>query len=150
MKNNESRETAKRLAIELEQYYNGDLYYCPECGEVIPFENERYNPDTQHYLCSACNELVDESDLEPASIYDYLTDNVLDVEYHIDSQFNYYSVLVYIALNGPTAWIDTAKRIIEVSWGSDEGAYPISEDITDDIDSYFEELFNKGVTNNDR
>lgn len=147
---NESREIAKKLAIELEQYYNGDLYYCPECGEVIPFVNENYNIDTQLYICPNCKKLVDESELQAVDLYDYLSDNVLDVEYHIDSQFNYYSVLVYIALNGPTAWIDTAKRIIEVSWGSDEGAYPISEDITDDIDSYFEELFHNGVMNNDR
>ena len=147
---NESSETAKRLAIELEQYYNEELYYCPECGEAIPFDNENYNIDTQQYFCPNCKKLVDESELQAVDLYDYLSDNVLDVEYHIDGQFNYSSVLVYIALNGHTAWIDTAKRIIEVSWGSDEGAYPISEDITDDIDSYFEELFNNGVMNNDR
>ena len=131
----ESREYCKRVAAEIESYVNGEFYYCPECGEVITFDDE------STCTCQECNASFDESDLEVLSIYDYL-DDVLDFEYTIDSSKRYKSVKVYVTLGGPNVWIDTSNNTVQLRWGSDREEWCISSKAGEQIDSYFEELFN--------
>lgn len=79
---------------------------------------------------------------EEVSLYDYCSTEVLDYEITIDSQLNFSSCKVYITLGGPTIWIDTANRSIELRWGGEDASLYLDSDICDEIDSYFEEIYN--------
>lgn len=54
----------------------------------------------------------------PEDIFEYLED-VLDIEYTVNSSGEYLGARVAITLGGPNAWIDTRAGEIVVYWGSD-------------------------------
>lgn len=82
-----------------------------------------------------------EEDEEEKSLYDYLID-ILDFELTIDSRMEYRSCKVWITLGGPNVWIDTAERVIKLAWGGERDEIYLDSDICDEIDSYFEEIYN--------
>ena len=82
-----------------------------------------------------------EEDDEEKSLFDYLAD-VLDYELTIDSRMNYVSCKVWITLGGPNVWIDTREREIKLAWASDRDSIYLDSDICDEIDAYFEEIYN--------
>lgn len=82
-----------------------------------------------------------EEDDEERTLYDYLSD-VLDFEITINSLMEYSSCKVWITLGGPNVWIDTAEREIKLSWGGERESLWLDGDICDEIDAYFEEIYN--------
>ena len=52
------------------------------------------------------------------------------------------SCKVWITLGGPNIWIDTAEREIKLAWGGERESIYLDSDICDEIDSYFEEIYN--------
>ena len=82
-----------------------------------------------------------EEDEEEKTLYDYLAD-VLDYEITINSSFEYSSCKVWITLGGPNVWIDTASHEIKLAWGGERAELWLPSEICDEIDSYFEEIYN--------
>lgn len=78
---------------------------------------------------------------EQISLYDYFAD-VLDYEYIINSSFEYVSCKVWITLGGPNVWIDTREKEIKLAWGTDRESLYLDYEICDEIDAYFEEIYN--------
>lgn len=130
---NECRKYAERIGRELEKYYEGSIYRCPECGQEVEVDSER-----GHCICGE-SFLIEEA--EQLSLYDYF-DDVLDLEYVVDSRKDYLSVRVFVTLGGPTAWIDTDTKSVECRWGSETGAFRLLSDVVNDIDDIFEEQYN--------
>lgn len=145
--NQENFEQCKRIAKELELYTEGDAYKCPHCGEVHQMkayedsEHENENGVTC-YTCPACSEEIEESDLEALSIYDYFNSDIYDIEYRIGGDKEYRSVKIMIACGGPNIYIDTGKRAVLLYWWSDFAEYPLLSSTCEEIDQYFEDLFN--------
>lgn len=138
----ENREHCKRIAKDLEAYANGDMYRCPECGEVFKWDNDRYTDDV--YLCPCCQAVVDECDLEAQSLYDYFSD-CLDIEYRVSGRAcdrdSLRSVRIMVAYGGPTIYIDTASRSVELYWWTDRASYLIDSDVCDQIDDWAAEMW---------
>jgi predicted RNA-binding Zn-ribbon protein involved in translation (DUF1610 family) len=143
-----NRNHCKAIAEEIELYTNGSSYKCPHCEQIHSFdeyeqsEHENENGDTC-YTCPNCGGDVDESELEAVSIYDYFADtDIYDIEYHIGSDKEYRSVVLMVACGGPNIYIDTATKNVELYWWTDRASYPLSLEAVNEIDNYFEELFN--------
>lgn len=136
----ENREHCKRIAEELEAYADGTVYRCPECGEVIRWDNEQYNDDKGTYTCDCCGTSFDESDLESLSILDFIQD-AYDIEYRVGSDREYRSVKIMVACGGPNIYIDTARRLVTLRWWTDYAECPISSTACDALDEYMEEYW---------
>ena len=82
-------------------------------------------------------ETVDECE----SLWDYVAD-ALDVEYTLNSSRELIGVRVYVALGGPTCWIDTRSNEVVCAWGSDKESAWLASEVCEEINSYFEEFLN--------
>lgn len=133
----ENRAHCKRIAKELEEFTNGDVYVCPDCGEQIVF------PDNvgDKFKCPYCKQVNNVNDFDNASIWDFLTD-AYDIEYRIGSDKQYRSVRIMVACGGPNIFIDTADAMVKLYWWSERAEYPLSYDARDQIDEWAEEFYN--------
>lgn len=138
----ENRMHCKHIATELEKIVAGDIYRCPECGQLIEWRNGQYNGDDSTYTCQECNAVVDECDLEAASLYDYFTDNVYDVEFRIGSDKQFRSVRIMVACGGPNIFIDTAAKAVQLYWWTDKAEYLLDDEAVEAVNAWAEEWYN--------
>lgn len=144
---NKNYEHCKYIAEKLEAYTSGDCYVCPHCGEIHEMteyeKTEHTNEnDTLCYFCPACDEEIEENELEAASVYDFFDSNICDIEYRIGSDKAFRSVCIMVACGGPNIYIDTATKRVELYWWTEHADYPLLSDTCEQINCYFEELFN--------
>lgn len=102
-------------------------------------ENKKYLEGVREEIEAYYNGF--EEDGEEKTLFDYLSD-VLDYEITITSQMEYKSCKVWVTLGGPNVWLDTAEQEIKLAWGSDRCSIWLPSEICEEIDSYFEELYN--------
>ena len=137
----ENRDYCARIAQELEDCTSKDCYKCPECGEVITFDNSQYNQDSGEYTCQGCGKTFPEDELEAYTVYDYLVE-ALGIEYTVSSRLDYVAARIYVTLGGrPTVWIDTRDNAVHLSWGTDTAWYPLDTDTADAVDAAAEEAY---------
>jgi hypothetical protein len=137
---NENREHCKMIADQLEAIAEGRMYICPECGEFIHESN--FSGNTGH-ICPCCKaEEIALDDCEQATIFDYVNDSVLDIEYRISADRKYKSVRLMVACGGPNISIDTAECAVQLRWWTDREEFPLSKEASEAIDEAFEELYN--------
>ena len=138
----ENREHCKRIADELDAYVDGSVYRCPYCDEEITWSNARYDDETNAYTCQHCGQEFDADELEALGLHDYLAD-ALDIDYTINGsdRDTVKSVRVMVAFGGPTIYIDSASRAVELYWWTDSASYPISSDAADALDEWAQELW---------
>ena len=86
-------------------------------------------------------EIMDDETGEQLSLYDYFND-VLDFEFVIDSRLEYKAIKIYVALGGPSVWIDTHTKTIELRWWNENATYHLNNDIVDEIDNIWDEYYN--------
>lgn len=87
----------------------------------------------------AAGRMVDDDGNE-LSLYDYLAD-VLDYEFTVDSRKEYKAAKIWVALGGPTVWIDTAERAVKLAWGTDHEEYALNWNICEEIDDVMQEIY---------
>lgn len=109
-----------------EQRNKENFDYCKRIAEEL----------MQHYNGEITNE-----DNEQLSLYDYFSD-ILDVEYIINSDLTYSAVKIYVTLGGPTVWIDTYTKSVELRWANESASYYLPSELVDEIDSIWEEYYN--------
>ena len=137
--NEENRNHCKQIAKTLEEYVNGDIYKCPECGEHCNMEeSENENGETIYKCSCGC---ISEYKPEQMNLYDYLED-ILDIEYRIGSRGDFRSVQIMVTCGGPNIYIDTATKQVELYWWTDRANYPISYDAAAALDEWAEEFYN--------
>lgn len=135
--NNENRQHCIDIAETLEAIHNNQMYRCPECGEYI---NEEYY-DAETNACPWCKaEIESLYDCEQVGLLDYF-ENVLDIEYRVDSNRNYRSVRLMVACGGPNIWVDTKASEVQLVWWNESAYCPLDPETCDAIDECFEELF---------
>ena len=113
--------------------------------EIVNFATGIYkvNINTNTIIKNADEIPEDElEDYEDTSIYTYFMKNdIFDIEYHINSEFDYRGATIMIACGGPNIYINTRTKQIELYWGNEEAFAYIPSEVVDEIDSYFEELY---------
>lgn len=131
----EGREHCKSIALDIDDYCEGRVFKCPECGELFTVSDDR-----EKHLCS-CGYIDDIDEFYPQSIYDYLED-VYDIEYRIGSDKELRSVQIMVACGGPNIYLDTASKNVELYWWNDRADFPLSSNAVANIDEWAEELYN--------
>lgn len=136
----ENRDYCKRVADELESYVAGDVRRCPNCGQ----EHDRAWDDVgDKFRCPSCGSVDDVDDWEQLGIYDYM-DDVLDYDFRIDSQREFSGIRVYVTLGGPSCWIDTERRTVEIRWGGKSACYDLLSDTVDAVEEWGREIWEMG------
>ena len=108
----ENREACQLVSEEVEAYANGEMYMCPHCHNIIQFPGDVGDK----FKCPHCGDVDSPDEWEILGLYDYLED-VLDTEWIIDSNREYKAARFWITLGGPSCWIDTERRTVELRWG---------------------------------
>lgn len=139
--NNENYEHCVNIAEEIKRYARGDMYRCPECGEIIEWDNNQYNDEYCTYTCPSCGEVIEESELEALNLYDYFEDSIYNTEWRLDSNREYKSVAFMVACGGPNIWVDTGSGNVELYWWNERASAPIDGETRQAIDDFAEELF---------
>lgn len=134
----ENREHCKRIAEELEEYTEGQVYRCTECGSICTAEEDEDEDGFTVYKtsCGCCLEY----EPEQLSVLDFIQD-AYDIEYRVGSDREYRSVKIMVACGGPNIYIDTARRLVTLHWWTDYAEYPISSTACDALDEYMEECW---------
>ena len=137
----ENRDHCRRIAKELEQYAAGNVYKCPDCGEYITLRDDF---DGDKYKCPDCGTVHEIEYLEQQTMWDYLED-YLDIEYRISSdRETVRSVQICVAWGGPSIYLDTETKNVELYWWGDRASYPMSYDVCDALDEWAQELWEIG------
>lgn len=134
----ENIEHCKRIAMDLDDYANGRVYKCPDCNEIITVTSDWSG---EKYKCPNCETVLDYYDMDPQTLWDYFDSDIYDIEYRIGTGKEYRSVKVMVACGGPNIYIDTAAREVQLYWWTDKASYRIDRDTCEEVDNYFEELF---------
>ena len=66
-------------------------------------------------------------------------EDVYNVRYIVDSKKKYLGVMLMVAGNGPTIWVNTWTKEVEGSWGGDRCTHYFKDNIG--LDDYNEEMY---------
>lgn len=135
--NRENWEYCKSISNELDSYVDENYSYCPYCGEKV------YIPDTvgDKFKCYHCGTVDDVENYERLSLYDYMED-VLDIDFIINSQKEYLACRICVAYGGPSVYIDTDEKAVCLYWWSDSAKYYLRSDTVTAVDEWAEEYYN--------
>ena len=139
-------EHVKEIADNLEKVASGDYFMYD--GDLYPIDTDdfsevkgcRYDEENDMYIMADGEELC-ESDVYPASWFDWLGDNEYDIEYTIGGNKEYRGVRIMIACGGPNIYINTNSGDVELYWWNESARYPMASDVVNMIDSTYEEMF---------
>ena len=89
-----------------------------------------------------CKNVADElKDLyDKGNLTEYF-DDILDVRYIVNSKKEYLYSQIWVTLGGPSVWVDTQSRTVELRWLTDSASYPIHLDVVEYIDEIMREIF---------
>ena len=136
--NEYNREHCKKIALEIEEYANGNVKRCPECGED---HGRDWGDVGEKFKCPICGAVTDSDAWRELSIYDYM-DDILDIDFTVNRYKEYKSCSICVAWGGPSIYIDTDSSYVKLHWWSDHAEYPLSYSARDAIDEWAEEYFN--------
>lgn len=147
---NKHDEHCKSIAQDLEKYASGDYFLYD--GDLYPIDSEDdfwqdgknsyYLDDDGFYYYDIDGDKVDERDVEPATLWDYFEDGIYNIDYVVDSNKELEAVRIMVACGGPNIYINTWDKQVELFWWTESGKYYLSNGICDEINAYFEELWN--------
>lgn len=133
----ENRAHCRSIAQDLESYAAGNVYRCPDCDAILELPDDVGDK----YRCPDCGTVHEIDELEQLSLWDYF-DETYDIKYLIDSDCKTVnSVKICVAWGGPSIYIDTESRAVELYWWGDRASYPIDHDVCGEIDDWAQELF---------
>ena len=137
----ENREYAQRIAQEVETYYRGHLRRCPCCEAIV----ERDDWDgLDVFTCPHCNDLDDVGQWEALTLHDYLED-VLDITYIVQSDRQTLDgAKFYVTLGGPSVWLDTCSRSVELRWGGRSASWGLTWNVCEALDEIAQEYWDMG------
>lgn len=126
----------KRISDELDKYVSGNVARCPYCGE-----EHDISAAVGKYKCPDCGEVAEVDDWDECGIYDYL-DDILDIDFTINSRKEYKACRILVAYGGPNIYIDTLSGAVELYWWTDRTKYYLDGDTINAIDEWAEEYYN--------
>lgn len=133
----ENTRHCKAIAKDVNAYAAGDVHKCPECGALL---NRDDWDDMDVFRCPECGHVDDVDAFDVQSIWDYL-DDVLNVEFRVDSSKELRSVQIMVACGGPNIYLDTASRDVELYWWTESARWPLSTAAVEALDDWAEEYW---------
>ena len=124
---NEIKSQVLAIVNDIENGRENDC--CYECGVNLIWADDEYWKDCE---CGACVNRI-------MSGQDY-TQDVLDVQYIINSKKEYLGSRLLVAFGGPNIWINTQTKTVEGHWWGDSFTATYYRDEME-IDSWMNELF---------
>lgn len=120
---------------------------CVNISETLEslVNEDLYLYDGEFYTSDALKESgvdIDSDKVEPATIYDYLTDDsIYNLEFRMHNKSDLNSVSVMVACGGPNIYIDTGSGYVELYWWSITDKVSISDRACDMVNEWAEELW---------
>ncbi|MCM1220783.1 MAG: hypothetical protein NC548_40460 [Lachnospiraceae bacterium] len=139
----ENRQYCLGIARELEAIADGDVYKCPCCFENFRFSDaeETFDEDGEPvYACTHCGEKTREDMLEQITVYDYFADSY-DMEFIVSADKEYKGVRIWVAVGGPSVWIDTSDSTVKLAWWGERAECDLYSDACALVDQYGEEMY---------
>ena len=155
----EHNEHCKEIAKNIEDYANGNVYKCPQCGDEIDdtreFDDDGniINVDDDHdesgaMRCPTCGEWMQFDDwtaddyAEQCSLFDYFSDafDFRVTRSGLDRDGDIIGVEILIAFGGPNIWVDTCDQAVKLFWWGDRGEASIPGYVCEAIDNEINEL----------
>lgn len=133
----ENWEHCKHVANELDFFVDENYHICPYCGETV------YIPDTvgDKFKCPHCGTVDDIENYDALGLWDYMQD-ILDIDFIINSRKEYSACRICIAYGGPSIYIDTDEKAICLYWWGDSAKYYLRSDTVNAVDEWAEEYYN--------
>lgn len=78
---------------------------------------------------------------ENYNLWDWIAENVLEIEYRIDGKREYKGVKLWVTLGGPNVWIDTYNSEVCLAWGMDRAEYLLDIDVSAALDEMYAEFW---------
>ena len=138
-------EHVNEIVETMEKYASGDYFMYD--GDLYPIDTEdfdkingcKYDDENELYIMPDGEE-IPENYIEPASLYDYFSD-YLDIDYIVDREKQYKAARILVAWGGPTIYIDTCDRQVQLYWWSEHAEADIPMNICDEIDEIFRDFY---------
>lgn len=111
-----------RIAEEIEAHANGRAY-TDENGDIVIFDSDDEPTDEMEYR----------------GLYDFIND-ALDIEITCGLSGDYRGAKLYMAVGGPTIWVDTQTGFVEGRWAADSCSKWVDSDAIDELNEAIEEL----------
>ncbi len=133
----ENWEHCKHVANELDFFVNENYHVCPYCGETV------YFPDTvgNKFKCTHCGTVDDVERYDALGLWDYMQD-ILDIDFIINSQKEYIACRICVAYGGPSIYIDTDEKAICLCWWTESAKYYLSSATVDAVNDWAENYYN--------
>jgi len=77
---------------------------------------------------------------EQKSFYDYISEDVLDYDFTLNSQKELTGCRLWVTLGGPNVWIDTNDNEIKLAWGTDRESDWLPSEIAEEINDIMREF----------
>lgn len=89
----------------------------------------------------ACVQRIAEQ-LEEKGVYDFFEEqDIYDIEYTIDSNFEFKSARVMIACGGPNIFVNSRSGSVDLYWWTEEAHWYLNTDCKTAVEDYFEEMY---------
>lgn len=138
--NKANREQCKHIADTLENVAIGCLYKCSECGELVDISENEELEETIFSGESVCPMCGEHAEFEQVDMIDWLGD-ALDFDFIIGSDREYKGCRVMVAFGGPTIYVDTIARSVDLYWWTDRASYPLSAYACEELDRAMEMVY---------
>lgn len=139
--NDENLNYCRHIRNELEKYYNGEVYRCPNCNEIIHISSADGLLTTTFGTSLPCDCVIEDADdLEQLSLYDYFND-VFDVVYYIGGDKEVRGVRLMVACGGPNVYIDTFRKTVELYWWTEYETVDLHSDLCEEITEQFAQIY---------
>lgn len=103
-------------------------------------ENKQYLERVKEEILEYYNGKTDDDGNE-LGLYDYISTQVLDNRYIIEGNLEYRSCELFITLGGPTVWIETESKTLQIRWGGEKDELYLGSDVCDELDRIYEEFY---------
>ena len=139
----QNTDHCRHIADQLTLMAAERLYECPYCGTTIDVEEiddlSVYDAviDGEEITCKCCEKSVE---LERVDVYKWL-ESALDIEYTVSSRFEYLGATVCVTLGGPSIYVDTRHRSVNLYWWADRASWSLSGSAADMLDEALAEYF---------
>ena len=134
----ENTRRCKRIAKEADAYAAGEFHRCPECGETIQRDDW---DDLERFRCPECGHVDDVDCFDTLSIWDFLDDDIYNIEFRVDSRKELRSVQIMVACGGPNIYLDTASKDVELYWWNERARWPLAYDTVDALNDWAEDYW---------
>lgn len=148
---NENLKMVQGIVDELEMYASGDYFL--HNGNLFPIDIWDFSSKVDCEIrkeATLCGELtyyimpdgeeILEDDVEPASLFDYFND-MLDIDYVVDSNKQYKGARVMVTCGGPNIYIDSYRGEVQLYWGNECATAEIPANTCDEINEIFREFY---------